>query len=1185
MAADTIDKLSIEISASASNADKTISSLAKGLDTLSASLSAIDDGKLSTLQTALSALSNVQFDADVGSFTKFATGVKNLTQSIEEANSLDVSGLKSVMGQMEDVASSFTVPADQSANIKDFGTGINSLVRSAEKLNKVDFDTASESAQKLVDTLKPLTDEMLRAEPAASAYGQQITELIKALNQANKASSKSSTSGSTVTGFYGAGKLAFTIANVKAVISVFKKAKEVVGSALTNINSYVEDMNLFTVSMGEFAEEAKEFTQEMELKLGINSGEANRYMGFFQSMSTSFGVSSDRAYTLSKNLTQLGYDMASFYNLDTDEAFLKLQSGLAGEIEPLRRLGIDISKTALQQKLYDLGINENVNSLTQASKAQLRYMVILDQTTNAQGDMGATINTLANSFRVLKAQVSIVSRWFGAMFVPATQKVITWVIALVKIVGEAVKGLAEFFGFEMPEITSPDNSSLSDTSDELDDVAESAGAAEKAMNQLLGIDELTILKDNDSGSGSDSGGVSLDDIELPEYDMYERFDENEVDQHIQAIKDALSALLPLIAGVAAGFLAWKIAPALFTGLANVQTQLTKVATKIAGISFSQVIASVANLGTRIGTSITTAMTPVALFAVAVGVVVAQFVNLYQNSETFRTGLERAGEILTSVFGAIGTVLGTIWGALKEIGASILDLLPEDIKLGILEFIDSVKEFISGLNIDFGDVATTVAGFLLMLIPGGQLAGGAVLGFEAITVALRSLGGMSDETWEELKTAASEAFNKVLDVAKTILGGVVGLFQGIITFVKGVFAGDWGTIWDGIKKVVSTVIDTICGLVKNLFGVDIKEVASGWYEEHIKPWFSLEKWKELGKEALDGLFNGLNNIGDKVKDFGNGLIDKVKGFFGIHSPSTVFRDEVGLNLGLGIKEGLEDSESEIVSAAEEIADSVQKVFDGITYDPNTDYMALINKAVEEGDLVTAAKLEKTRNAKISGENLDYELTYDFTDAIEPVTDAMDNLSTIESSFSDEEARRFDLSTGYDTDNFSSVLDSLASTSENEIKEAESLRVTVSDGVTSIVSAISSAADRIETATNNIRINIYRTESSSSKGYATGGFPEKAQIFYARENGLPEMVGTMGNQTAVANNSQIVSGIASGVSAANEGVQNAIYSVASMIVNAINDKETSIELDGRTVSRTLNKYEKMLASERGKSLVNA
>ena len=111
---------------------------------------------------------------------------------------------------------------------------------------------------------------------------------------------------------------------------------------LGDINTYVENMNLFTVAMGEFATEAQAFAEEMEIKLGIDSGEAMRYMGVFQQLSTSFGVAGEQAYVLSKNLTQLGYDIASFFNLKTDEAFLKLQSGLAGRIFCLIRKGLRI---------------------------------------------------------------------------------------------------------------------------------------------------------------------------------------------------------------------------------------------------------------------------------------------------------------------------------------------------------------------------------------------------------------------------------------------------------------------------------------------------------------------------------------------------------------------------------------------------------------------------------------------------------------------------------------------------------------------------------------------------------------------------------------------------------------------------------------------------------------------------
>ena len=97
-------------------------------------------------------------------------------------------------------------------------------------------------------------------------------------------------------------------------------------------NKYVEDLNLFNVAMGESAEKAKDWIDTVSQALGLDPAEMMRNMGVFNIMAKGFGLASDKAYIMSKNLTQLSYDIASFYNLSFEEAQSKLTSAFAGKI-------------------------------------------------------------------------------------------------------------------------------------------------------------------------------------------------------------------------------------------------------------------------------------------------------------------------------------------------------------------------------------------------------------------------------------------------------------------------------------------------------------------------------------------------------------------------------------------------------------------------------------------------------------------------------------------------------------------------------------------------------------------------------------------------------------------------------------------------------------------------------------
>ena len=108
--------------------------------------------------------------------------------------------------------------------------------------------------------------------------------------------------------------------------------------------------------------------------MGIDPAEWMKNQGVFNTIITGFGVAGDKAAYMSKNLTQLAYDLSSFYNISFAESMQKVQSGIAGELEPLRRLGYDLSVARLEQERLNLGIDKSVSSMTQAEKSQFEPM-------------------------------------------------------------------------------------------------------------------------------------------------------------------------------------------------------------------------------------------------------------------------------------------------------------------------------------------------------------------------------------------------------------------------------------------------------------------------------------------------------------------------------------------------------------------------------------------------------------------------------------------------------------------------------------------------------------------------------------------------------------------------------------------------------------------------------------------
>lgn len=176
----------------------------------------------------------------------------------------------------------------------------------------------------------------------------------------------------------------------------------VIGKSAIDLSVEVEESeNLFNVSMGKMAGQAREFSKEVERAMGINAFSVRKNIGVIQAMAKGMGFADEAAFSLAQSIELLKNDLSSFFNLKTEEAFQKLQAGIVGEIEPLRRLGILVDEQTVRQKLLDRGLIKSGQDLSQMQKVLGRYLAILDQTTDAQGDMVRTLFSTANQQRIL----------------------------------------------------------------------------------------------------------------------------------------------------------------------------------------------------------------------------------------------------------------------------------------------------------------------------------------------------------------------------------------------------------------------------------------------------------------------------------------------------------------------------------------------------------------------------------------------------------------------------------------------------------------------------------------------------------------------------------------------------------------------------------------------------------------
>ena len=216
-------------------------------------------------------------------------------------------------------------------NLTSFVTQLGKIPALMQSLKTINIGELASQVQQLADAFAPLATQMQAISSGFAAFPARIQKLITSTNNLSKSNDSASTSYVNLA------------AKIGIAIVAVKKAASVLARFINKSNQYVEDLNLFTASMGEYASAAQEYAERVSEIVGIDPAEWLRNQGVFMTITKGFGVASDRAYTMSRNLTQLGYDISSFFNIPFEEAFQKLQSGIAGELEPLRRLGYDLS--------------------------------------------------------------------------------------------------------------------------------------------------------------------------------------------------------------------------------------------------------------------------------------------------------------------------------------------------------------------------------------------------------------------------------------------------------------------------------------------------------------------------------------------------------------------------------------------------------------------------------------------------------------------------------------------------------------------------------------------------------------------------------------------------------------------------------------------------------------------------
>lgn len=1021
-----IDSLQIEIEATSSDAAQKIEQLATALTNLKSA--AKGGAGLTTTTKQLQALSNAAkmingTNLNSGKVKEFASAMNSLS-TIQKASGL--SSTINALRKLPDISSS---------------------------LEKADLGKFAQQMNQVASAMRPLATEMQKVANGFSAFPIRIQKII----QSNSALTASNNKTAKSFGVLGTG-----ISSAQAKFGVYLIAFRQIASVMSNwvkeSSDYVENVNLFQVAMGDYFDEAFAYAQLVNDKLGIDPSEWMRNQGVFMSMAKGFGVTQEQAYALSEGLTELSYDLSSLYNEDMESSALRLQSALAGEIEPIRRLGISISQATLQEYALSLGIDESVASMTEQEKALLRSMKLMEGAANigAIGDFARTLESPANALRVLNQQIMQFKRAIGSVMLPVIVQILPYIQAFVELLTEAISALATLVGFTMPEWDASDWGSgiTSGAVDATDAVGDTTAAIKELKNATLGIDELNILAPSGGGSGGSGSGGSgtsgwASGLEIP--DVWDKAELSAMQRQVDELKEKMKPVLELATLISATILGWRLGSKILSGVKKFNSDLKK------------------SLG---------------LLSVSAGLAL---------------GIDNITAVLT---GQYKNVSGTSF----------------------------IKTALSGVLTGLGLVAFGASGWVIPVAVG--------LSFLITDVVTN---------WDAIKKQAGLSFD------------AAGAF----------FSGDWDTFWsiqdEALKNFMSMdswVTEIYRKLTDLFFGAGTFDQAfeflsnGGSITDALKNFdAAIEDWSDGLWESLSGFFSGL---GDTISGFFSGLWDDISGFFSglwddivaVWENAATWFDETVISpvstFFQGAAEQIGGFFSGLWTNIQSVWDSVASWFDEYVVSPVSDFFRSGTQTIGEFFSSLWGGIQNLWST-VSG--------WFSRTIIDPVVGAFDTaVSKISEFFSGL---------------WTTIKNGVVGAMNKVISALESALNWIIRGINTLLSGFNKIAQWAGNILGKDWSGVGKLNPVSLgriSTYASGGFPESGQLFLAREAG-PEMVGQIGRQTAVANNDQIVEGIAS----ANDGVVNAILAGVQQIVRAIeeNGGDIYVESDGTATQNRRNR----------------
>ena len=1001
-----ITSLSVEISAESQGAELNIDKLAtaisnlrtKGnvmkvvnsLDRLSASISALKSASaglsgLDKLTGFLDKLSGTDLSASAKSINSVGNAIKKI--AAVDIGGLDLSGLGGKMSELRSGLSS--LDGLDASGLKAVGSAINALGKIPDLTSKLDPDTLnafSTACDKISTSLTPLASQLDKVGNAFAKLPPQLSKVVTQANRVTAANEKQKKSYLSLSA-----QLSQFQKNMAKLVSL-KAIAEYLGNAVAKFNDFYEATDLFHNAMGNLSGEADTLISKMQGLLGVDPTKAMTYMATIQSLGTSFGLTSDKAYVLSKNLTQLAYDEASYWNKNVAETFTAMSSAISGEIEPIRRLGVDLTQARLQQELLALGFNKQVSSLSQADKAVLRYIAIMKQTANVQGNLAQTIQSPANQIKILKAQLDMLAKSVGSLLYPALKAILPPLIAAVQLIREFVEWVAKLMGVKVvfTDFTKSADS-VGGIGDAMDDTANSTKKAAKALKDYtMGFDELNIIDPTQGSSGSGGGasaGNILGDVDLSGYDMFKNY----VGTSIDEMKEKIKGLLPLIESIAAAFALWELGKFIkqigevINGMNGIQKAAAMIAILVVEWTlvqkFSDSFLKTGDVKAFFAEWLTTAAAAIGGYALfgAEGASLALIVSAVAQLESIKTNLSQgtakatdasvwiqgiSAAVTTGIAGAVFTKTATGFSLGLSVGAvlALSAITYGGAKGGSIKPGDSIDALLTALTAASGGFA----GVTLALAAGASapIAGVALILGVGVGVVLEQLGitfGEKDrikDVEDYIKRYENAGYTTLaihyrlknlgfsddeINMAEQGIDSTFEIFR--YTFNEKLEALNewWNQKWEGFKENIGKSWDSLKDFAANYW--ENNSLIHGLIEQTKQNIADLKETLGTIREAFEQKVKDIEesaaNAGRAAAEWVNGVLDKFR----------EKRDEffnAGKNLIQGFIDGIKNLKEQAISSVTGIATSAVDKFKSLLgiHSPSTVF-AEIGGYIDQG----------------------------------------------------------------------------------------------------------------------------------------------------------------------------------------------------------------------------------------------